>query len=588
MIISLERDFGVEFDGVTDNADALRAVRHAMLKKKEHHIIYLSSGTMLSSENRWLFGIESFTLIGHNTVLRSITESKDEIFQRPIWVGELLQNNVLEYKGTKEYEIATKVVSTHAGEDHLIPLSKFKCSPGDQLLLYAGNHDDNGYPPPADAEWLEVEKADGEVLWLNYPLQESFSSSVWDNPVISGGGCGQPRIVNLSRSQNTICKFAKFVNIVFGSAVRSNGEPVYKADSGNFVFPAMRLDMIRCKVEGYLWPSEAKTIYYEDVEANRTEFDKLVDMVICERVKFKGSPNGGGSIRKIIINNSYAGSGMRFDSRYLEVTNTHLRSNQDADANVDQYVGSLSTYPAKNPMRQVLIENLTFSSGISQASSHIDQFALSKLIVDNVSDKRILISDFHIVKSMEEGTTVLFKEDGSNGGLITDISYREVDKMFVIEGDWNRVPSKGETWMWSYVKNVIDLGGHRILDGKRLYNENSIRWKGNKSSTNIKEMHLTQDDFKWPGNLTIDLYGFIDDIDFHLKSPYKENGYMNVESVSPYKEIFNVQLATGTQRGTMGKDDWCGQLTLNTFSLTGGTSKDQLPKFDLIIKWRPY
>lgn len=535
-------------DGTYD----LMKMRTAMaIKNQPHYTINFPPGEIKYLNNRWLFGIRSFEIVGNDSILRSIYSGNDDAFQRPLFVGELFQNNVLAYTGEKKYVTADRIKPAKAGAD-IIELDTYDNHyyPGDRVLLYAGNYADSGYPPPASAEWHEIDAVFSPInkIKLKRPLEKNYPGNVWDNPGISGGGCGLPRIINLDRSENPYCKYAKFTGITFGNATGGG--------KGNVIFPAERLEMVRCKGEGYFWPSENRIATFEDMDVNEVEFDKLVNTVICTRVTFKGSPNGGGSVDKIVINDCQAGESMRFDPRVLEIRNTHIRGNDDPDS----WICSLADYPARNPIRRIIIDSLTFSSGDkSKADAHINVAPFNAMRVSVNSAGEISTKDFEHVKTIEPGTTIMFAEDGSNGGLVTNISHNGT--WFLITGNWNR-PEAGTIWRWSHVKEVTDLGGHRVLDGKQLWHNNSIRWKGNQSAGPIKTMNLNQDDFT--GNRLIDIYGFLISVKI-FGEPSKS---IEIQNADPF----------GTIPFGFEGYKWVKQLYLIG---TGG-------RFDIIVEWKPF
>jgi hypothetical protein len=574
--------YSIKCDGRRDNATGLMKLREALAISDEHHTINFRSGIMLSSFNKWLVGIRSFEVVGNGTVFKSLYIGSDEAFHRSVFVGEMFQNNVLGYKGTKEYETADRFMEAMAGASEVALITnKGNYAAGDRILLYSGNYAPDGYPPPAAAEWRTVIKVEGSILHLDMPITKNYLESQWDNPVISGGGCGKPRVINLDRNENRYCDYARFTGITFANST--------DGVDGNFTFPAMRLELRRCKIEGFFWPSEARTVIVEDTVINKTEFDKLVESVECTRVRFAGSANGGGSIDKIVLTDCQAASGIRFDPRHLWLKNIHIRQAPDPAVNVDEWISSVDTYPAKNPIRSVSIQNLTLSSSPdAKADCHISKFSHSKLeIVVVTNNGEIVTRDFNLVKTMEIGTTVLSKDDGTNGGLVTDIYYDSIG--FIIRGTWKK-PEPGETWIWSYVKNVIDLGGHRILDGKRLYDGNSIRWKGNICESHLKEMHLTEADFIWRkgqnSNIQFALYGHFVSVEFYLTKP-APGMKMNIQAAG--KTLVQSDLSGANMCSSqIAFPTWVGMGYLNTYDITSEVTPDQLPRFSLIIKWMEF
>lgn len=585
MIVDVASKYGIVAG--RDNTTKLLKMRTALAgNDKPHYTLMFPAGVIKYANNRWLSGIKSFELVGEGTILQSVYSGSDDVFHRPVFVGELFQNNTLDYIGTKQYETPDKFKAALAGSTVIELQSKSNSySIGNRLLLYTDNYATAGYPPPSMPEIHEIENISGNFIHLKRPLERNYTTNVWDNPDISGGGSGLPRALNLDRPENIYCKYARFVGVRFANST-GGGE-------GNVVFPAERLEMVRCKADGWFWPSETKVVVYEDMDVNNVEFDKLVDIVICNRVKFKGSPINGGSINKIIIDSCQSGS-IRLCPRNLEISNTTLWANSviTGPSSFDYAIPCLADAPAKNPIRQLSIKNLTFTSGAeSTATSNIEFAPFSTLTVENVDGSSIVVSSAEIVQTMEAGTTVMFKEDGSKGGLITSISFS--DETFKIAGNW-APPVVGEVWRWCYIKDVIDEGGHRILNtGKTFWGGQSIRWKGNSTASPVKTMHLNQNDFKWVdggnGNRTIDIYGWFLGAEIIVSKAYTgTSASVSIENVDPYSSLFTINTKNLGITTPSLPLTWVKQLTLNTFSIIGPVTSSALPEFDITIRWKPY
>ena len=174
---------------------------------------------------------------------------------------------------------------------------------------------------------------------------------------------------------------------------------------------------------------------------------------------------------------------------------------------------------------------------------------------------------------MEPGT-LINNENGTNGGIVTEI-IPDGDNA-KISGTWNE-PVKGEKWLFSHVKEVIDNGGHRSLNDKINYGSQSKRWQGNTSTGEIKEMHLTEKDFTGT-NPRIRMNCWIVGIEMVASRP------------GTYVEIANV----GKLVEETGKDDYRSILKYNPMPIsfpiwskyidligTGG-------RFEIILKWKSY
>lgn len=585
MVIDVASKYGVVAG--KDNTTKLMKMRTALAGSgKPHYVLHFPAGVIKYTNNRWLFGIRSFELVGEGTILQSIYEGSDDAFQRPLFVGELLQNNALTYIGTKDYETPDKFKSAAAGSLVIELEAKTNLyNIGDRILLYADNYATTGYPPPSLPEIHEIQSISGNFLTLKRPLEKTYSTDIWDNPEISGGGSGLPRVLNLDRTENVYCKYARFVGVRFANAT-GGGE-------GNVVFPAERLEMVGCKADGWFWPSETKVAVYEDMEVNNVEFDKLADTVICNRVRFNGSPINGGSINRVVLEGCQSGS-IRLCPRVLEISNTTLWANSvpTGPSTFDYAIPCLADAPAKNPIRSLYIKNLTLTSGAqSTATTNIEFAPFSSLSVGAVNGTSIVTASAETVQTIEPGTTVMFKEDGTKGGLVTSITFSS--GTFKIAGNWV-LPVVGETWRWCYIKDVIDLGGHRVLNsGKVFWGGQSIRWKGNSSSSSVKTMKLNQSDFKWVnggnGNRTIDLYGWLVSAEIIVSKAYTGTAAsISMENVDPYSSLFTINTKNLGITNPSLPLTWVKQLTLNTFSITGPVTPDSLPEFDITIRWKPH
>jgi len=168
---------------------------------------------------------------------------------------------------------------------------------------------------------------------------------------------------------------------------------------------------------------------------------------------------------------------------------------------------------------------------------------------------------------MEPGT-LINNENGTNGGIVTEI-IPNGDKAKVY-GTWNE-PVKGEKWLFSHVKEVIDNGGHRALNGKINYGPQSKRWQGNTSTDQIKEMHLNQDDFTGK-NRRIKMNAFILSIEDVVVQP----GIIEIQNADPFRSLY--LMADDHFELIPTFPIWSKELYLIG---SGG-------RFEIIVKWRSY
>lgn len=169
---------------------------------------------------------------------------------------------------------------------------------------------------------------------------------------------------------------------------------------------------------------------------------------------------------------------------------------------------------------------------------------------------------------MEPGT-LINNENGTNGGIVTEIIPNgDTAKVY---GTWNE-PQPGEKWLFSHVKEVIDNGGHRSLNGKINYGPQSKRWQGNTSTGQIKEMHLTEADFTGT-NPRIRMNCWIVDVDSIYTRAGKNIEIANVGKDDLYKSIYKMGYPI-----TEPLPIWSKYIDLIG---TGG-------RFEIVLRWKQY
>lgn len=492
----------VKADNKTDNSVGLLKLQKDISVSKQHHDILLPGpGIILSSFNRWLFGAGTYHAFGDDVKLQSLYTGNDEALKRGLWLGEMMQNNVLEYNGTKIYVVPDEVESAIAGNRFftLKKIGKYKI--GDRIHINAGDLFAGGYPRAArEFDWYIVIAVKGKVIFIDRPLEETF--------------IGSPICVNLDRKEHVYGKFAEFSGITFG---------------GNFATPpAEKVIMNNCRVDEWLWISEAEQVYTNNVWAKNVEPDKLVRKWVDNGLVTPGSPVNGGSIRTIQMNNATTGI-LRLCPRYLTLNNPiiigdEVIKNEDRHE-YDYYVPCIANAPANNVIRELVINNPTFiSSGRHLADFNLEYAPYQKTAVQ--TDGNDILMSLELAATLEKGMK-LFNENGTNSGVVTAVMPEGTYHRVI--GNWN-TPTPGEVFMWSPVMKVIDSSKHNPINKKQSYGDRSIRFQGN-AVDEPPTIHLTQDDF--PGkNRQIDVYGFITSIESHNVP----NG-IELQNVDPYGKI---------------------------------------------------
>lgn len=549
MIVDVSKTYKVKPDGKTDNK-GLMTMRKSKAGNKPHSQLLFTPGDkneVAYQDNRWLYGIKSYEIAGKGMKFRSLYTGDDEALQRAFWTGELLQTNTEVYNGRKDYVTADLIAEAKAGDITVTRLTNINVLRANRrVIIYGGNYfAQKGYPPPCFMCVRTITNISGNEITLDNPLDKNFPVDVWDNPDTDGGGSGKPRIIDV---EDFWARFARFVDMDI---------------TGNFAPSAQRVEIINCKIgadkKSFYWPSESGDIYVKNSEIGPNEYDKLFNTWTGDGNIFHGSANGGGSGDKIKHTNTKFYGPVRHCSRYVELRNNYIECAPDPAVNVDGWIPSLAPHPARNTVREFIIQNLQFSSQpTALADHHIGMFPIddhSMLSGYKVDGTNILTKDFEMVKQLEPGSWI-FHEDGTGGEFIKEISFDGA--YHVLKADWLHNPQG--VIRWCHVQNVIDLGGHQVLDGKPLWHGNSIRCRDNQSTNGEHTLHLNQDDFT--GNSVIDIYGFIKRIKFY------GTGNIEIQNVDPFGKI---------------PLDFTGMLWVKQLYLIG-TGKN----FSVEIKWRGY
>jgi hypothetical protein len=530
--------YSIKCDGKTDNAAGLEKIRKALTGgATEKHIINFREGVMLSSFNRWLFGVSSFKVVGNNTTFETLYAGSDEAQKRAIFVGEMMQNNVLEYKGTKMYVLPDEIEPAKAG-DRFITLKE----PGDYEigdLIHINSFDlfSGGYPRAAKYfDWLEIIDVRGYNLLLKMPLKENFSE------------IGNPIIFKLEN----YCRHAEFEGITM---------------KGNFAFPALKLIMTDCNIRGWLWPNECREIIYNNVYADNVEVDKIVDRITFNGLKTPSSPSNGGSVNRIEMNDCQTDS-IRLCPRELILTRPVITANKtlqnEQEQRYDNFIAAVADAPARCPVRRLTINQATFISGPdSKADTNIECAPIEQLVIETDGND-IIIPTLQQLATIDKGLTIINNSRGTNGGRVTEI--KAFGDKWKVSGTWDK-PVSGEKWLWSHVHNLIDNGGHRSFNDKPVFGPQSKRWQGNTSTGEIKTMILTEKDFTgknpriWVNGWIIKTSSFIQEY-----SPAIEIKIVDSDDQSIYKNISDSYPV------------WCKELDLIG---SGG-------KFTIVIEWKSY
>ena len=632
-IIDLYHAYGIIADGVTDNATALMRMRSDLAGSgKPHYQLHApSGGTILYSNNRWLYNIQSFDLYGHGTRFSTIYTGGDNKLQSAFYNGDMFQNNTLAYAGTITYPNFYNFNTANIG-DYTITCTttsdSTNFSAGNRVFIWGyAQVGTTGYPPDARYfEWntvVAVNTSTG-VLTLQKSLKHRYDTAWWDIINITDHlQNGIPRITILDPNVQGFPVYAGFHDMTWGAD--TNG------DGGDIIFVAQEVYMSHVKGEpgSFVWPSHNELIRYEDCVFYNNEFDKLVDHVIAERCTFVGEgPVNGTSINTIELIDCDANQTTWLCPRELIIR----RGTYKADTQTPS-LAVIDSPAAKNPIRRITLDGpirlavTTANGGAASSLLNLAQMTSNPITLtsSNISGNDIVISFVSWTDvsnepafQMEAGVTRMFKDDGTKGGLVTNIIWDSTvgsSGGYRISGNWNVAPASGDVWRWSPVAEVIDSNDHIIVQSTSsigLWNGQSARWAGNKTGRRkIHTMELDSSTVNWfrSVGLTIDWYAKIVDVEINVGKPYNgtASSALLVLQDQTYTQVMQVDLTTTGRRylsefqalGSVGTDSfsaasivgsWKKQLHIYAWQ-TGAVqisdiSAPALPELSILIRWK--
>lgn len=538
-IIDVASRYGVlGVDGVDYTAQLMQMRADLSADNSTHYVINMPGGHVKYTNNRWLFGIKSFTLEGNGTYfIPRLTDEKfaeggpnaDNMLTRTFFNGEMLQTNVLDYNGRKDYVNCPKIFTAAAGASTIKVQNPAEIADtsiyfvGARITIASKETVFDGYPwGVRNFENINVITAinysTGDIT-LKYVLKYQHTVNNPECSNSSGGGSGIGRIIPLDNPVNVYCEYAEFKNLV-----SLNPYPGYPTES--FVFIANQVVIRNCEFPGLVTPSETLLSFKAyDSKFGGGEFDKLVGDMYYENVDHTWYflSNGGGCRSLEMVGGSVLNS-FQPNTPIIKLRNVTLIANVNpTPADVP-----LSSYPGFQPIYHYEIEGLNFV--FTPASTAQDAMApesiLSFTITQVEADGTIVIQftgqntspGFNIWKSLDVGFG-FWKQNGSNGGVVTSLTYDPSYTVggslgaFRLQGSWNRAVV-GEVWNWSYIKKFVDKGGHRVLtSGKGLFDKTSYKLKGKDSNSKTRKMYIPSTDLKANAFVQFPLQAFVTGIE---------------------------------------------------------------------------
>ncbi len=601
----------------TDNALKLLALRDRLtgaaapltFRQQPHYVFAMphkpTGGITAYSNNRW-FKFRSATLDLNGGALLPIFTgtNNDNMLQRSLYNGEMLQYNVDSYEGTKEYMLAPKIKTVAAGSRVIYAQTPSELNPdkgfkvGAWIEPFGKEIVFRGYPPGAvnfereGAYITAIDTTTGRIE-LDRCLKYDYRADWPDAPLSSGSLSGVGRIIPLDNPEhvtkdskaypaNYYSDYAEFRNGTMMAASADPAKPWIAPEA--FAFIAKRVVLRRITTNRGTTPTECIESWdaYDCDFQGEMELDKLVGDVTIRNSSVGGYLSNGGGCKSFSMYDGRSDRSLQVASPkvLLDGVTCNARpfdlivvtkkpsgeivySTQTKEADP-----AVAPYPGAQVIEEYRVRNLTFSaSSDSESTAYLDpaMYLTRKLLSGEVeADGRIRIAwdgsdNFNQLlfwKSARVGTPI-FTEDGTKGGRITSILYEAVPNPSSVVGYFyvtiaGATPAANETWMFSNLLNFIDEEGHCILTPntaasaikRTLYGYNSLRWKGNKGGTVNAPgvLTVTKDDLLLDGNGAFYFLfcGFVEQIELQIERP-ATSGSMKVALLDRDRSVSTVK-----------------------------------------------
>lgn len=465
-IIDVGAVYGVIADGTTDNTTALMQMQSDLSGLgKPHYILIFPTGTITYTNNRFLYNIQSLEIIGgaSGTTFRNTYSGSDEIFQRPFYVGDMWDTNVLTYSGSHTSQASYKVNSASIGDRTLTCTTTADAanfSAGNRIFLWAFDQVGDGYPPGTRYnEWHTIESVNTGtgVITLSESLKNNYDSTWWDVPNIPASGMysGTPKILLLDRSGYSYPKYFKARNITWGAPLTGASHA-----SGSFSFAANTIKLENCNFEGNFWPSQCADFtatnckIIADPAHFTSEIDKNGGIGRFYNCYFRSQVGNATGWETIIIDD-----GCVFDQSILLCPRNLSIKNSTINGDIYPSSGgpALGAAPAGLPIRNFEIQNLILNRTASNTGPLVEVNTRQEYTLTDISGNNIVIpwttawddsATAQQAYRMEAGYTRLTNNDGSKGGLVTSVTWNGSygsNGGFVVAGNWGLDISKTGT-----------------------------------------------------------------------------------------------------------------------------------------------
>ena len=428
-----------------DNTAALMRLNSEWKANKNLVKFIFPEGEINYLDNSWLAGIPFFEIVGHNTIFRCLAGSEQDIDKFPflstgIFITKNPHNDFADNSG-QLFKSAIK------GSTSILVTNSANYKAGNKVYLFGFAEQFNGIPVnPRFFEWKEVRAVDGNRVTFTEPLKWSYNENWKDIDIYQFGLYGKPRITKLTN----YCSYAKFSGCIMAKG------PYARNDVPNaFFFKSDILILDSCTIEGDVWTTENRVAIIMNSRMNGTEPDKNCYYVTYNNCDI-GSINAATGVDSLVIKNCRIKSSCIISPRILY-----------AEGNTFNSDGTPNLYPHNEGtfIEKVYLKNNTFSGGDPGLAHTTFWYSRKTFTPIGILEDGLVVNDELAVKGIYQGAFINSKKSSA---LVKDIipsGENFLLQLTNIKGDLKI----SEDWTYNGENKVVDLGGNKSLNNRKIY-----------------------------------------------------------------------------------------------------------------------